>query len=117
MTEYQLSSKDRERFGLPEWIADGREALDDLSFRTLTAWENELAPLTVAEVLQGWDEKSAVGIAGYMWLCLKAAGDDCPKWADFDIRTTAIKQKTVKPGPLAEASSQPSSETGESPTP
>lgn len=112
MYEYQIGAPDRERLSLPEWVADCREALDNMSWKSLAELEKDLGGLKIAVILGEWDEKSAVGIAGYLWLCLKVAGD-CPPWADFDIRTTAVKQKTVKPGPLAEASSSPSPETGE----
>lgn len=113
-TEYRLAAKDREHFGLPEWITFDRDALDDTPFSVLTAWEKEMAT-SVVGILTEWEEKTSLGVKGAMWLSLKLAGGDCPAWDDFDIRTTGIKQKVVKPAPLAEASSLPSSETEESP--
>lgn len=108
--KYQLAAADREKFGLPEWIAFDRDKLDDTPYSVLARWEKEIGAPIVRIVHAEWQAKTALGVKGYMWLALQLAGIDSPSFDDFDIRITSVKalvggEQGTDPDPLAENSS------------
>ena len=125
-TELRLCDEDRKAHGdesTPEWVTFDKDALDELPFDQLHAWEREMGVSAVLLVGREFATFTALGIKGVVWLAWKMAGLETPDFEDFNIKTMKVEYKTTKPArvrkgadadPPADGSSEPSSGTTES---
>lgn len=116
--ELRLGDADRVRFAgpdHPEWVLLDLGALDDIPFDAIHRWETEIRETdrtSIQEIISAeWADATALGIKGAVWLAWKMAGLETPPWAEFNIRTNAVRGREVGDAvPPPEGSTEPSSE-------